>query len=133
MMNEADAAARKKRVARRKFTRDMADFFFRVVQMWIVLALVWYFYRQSGSTFALVTSLVLTLALLSYTYVTPVYLLEQWEVERGGEAHALAYVGVLVAALLTGTPLLFSDMVIEQINSITHPSVTSPAAHAPHG
>lgn len=128
-----DEKKRKERIATRKLVKEAADFLFRVVQMWIVLALVVFFQRQSGSGLATAVMFALTAALLIYCYVTPINLLEEWEVAQGREGHALMYVGVLAVTVLVGFPLLFSDPILNEMNRITHSVANSPVAHAPHG
>lgn len=123
----------KERIANRKLVKELADFFYRVVQMWIVLALVVYFQRQSGSWLATTAMMVLTSSLLLYCYVSPINMVEEWEVSRGKEPPGLMLVGVLFVTLLVGMPLLFSDPIIDEINRITHASASSPATLQPHG
>ena len=132
-MNKAEKQAKKHRIADRKFIKDGADFLFRVVQMWIVLALVLYIQRATGSGMATLVMLALSAALLLYSYVTPVYLLEEWETARGRTGHALVYLAVLLSTVLVSFPLLFSDPIINEINRITHPAEASKVIQGPHG
>jgi len=135
LVNEIDAldeGARERRIADRKMIRDFADFVFRVVQMWIVLALVVFMQRQTGSAFATAVMLVLSGALFLYCMFTPIFLVEEWEVSRGKELHGIVWLGVLLALVALMLPLMFSDPILEEMNRLAHGSAaTSGAGHHP--
>jgi len=132
-MTDEEKETRKMRVANRKFIRDSADYAFRVVQMWIVLALVLYMQRQTGSNFAAFVMFALTIALFLYCMYSPVNMLEEWEIARGKEGHGLVYVAVLLGGVAFFVPLLASDVIIDEMNRVAHGTASSPAAQTPHG
>lgn len=58
-------------VARWKLVKDLSDMVFRVVQMWVVMALVWFVFLSTRHWFAFVVMTALTVAHLAYTICAP--------------------------------------------------------------
>ena len=111
-------------LAKSKLGKDLADAAFRFVQMYISWALVWYFYTQTKSPFALTIAFAFPPMMFVYVFCAPRAAILEFE-KSAGDKHpifsTLVWIGIIVIAGAAVTAMTFSDIIIADINRLTHP------------
>ena len=111
-------------LAKSKLGKELADAAFRFVQMYIAWALVWYFYMQTKSPFALTIAFAFPPMMFVYVFCAPRAAVMEFE-KSVGDKHpvfsTLVWVGIIAFAGFAVTAMSFSDIIIADINRLTHP------------
>lgn len=111
------------RIARYKLLKDLAEGITRAIQMYIVWALIAYVAQRTTSWPATAATQLMGAAIFAYVYATPVLaLLEFKKASPNSSWFGLALIVSIVVFWGAGIQaLMFSDVMIDAINQITHP------------
>lgn len=111
-------------LAKSRLGKDLSDAAFRFIQMYITWALVWYFYTETKSYFALAISLAFAPMMFLYLFNAPRAAILDFEKAQGDRHPLLAtfvWLGFVLIAAAAVTAMTFSDIIIGDINRLTHP------------
>lgn len=124
-MTEAREGLSASRIARYKLAKDLADIVFRIVQMFLVLALVAYFATATKHWLPLTVQMILAPALLAYIFFAPTHAMMEFD-KATEDGHpiigGLVWAAIIAAAALCSTTLTFADNIVAEVNALTHPA-----------
>ncbi len=121
------------RIARYKLLKDLSEGVTRAIQMYVVWALVIYAAKQLGTWPAHLAMHVMAIAIFVYVVETPVLALLEFQKASPGKQIGVYLLGALVAvAIFWGMgiqALMWSDVIVDAINKLTHPTLAAVVAH----
>lgn len=121
-MKDFEETAGERGLSNMKLAAELAELVFRVVQMWIVFALVTWFWRETGSILSAAVAFVLGGAMVVYCWFKPFTLIAEWQNSREGGPSALIWYGWIAGAVLLMCPLFAADPILAAMVEMQHPS-----------
>lgn len=121
------------RLSRAKLFKDLCDAAFRVIQMYLVWALVWFFYERTGHWFAFSVAFFLVGVMFAYSAsATQMAWLEfdNATKDRYPRWKFVAYILIIVWLACVFSALQNADPVVAVINDLTHPQHLSSQGRA---
>lgn len=101
-----------------KLLKELCDFFFRVVQMWVVLAAIWFVHVTLDSALTFVVSGFLVCVLAGYSLFAPQAIIMEWRETKGHRTYGHGgYIVQAICFVIALSPLMWIDPIIAGINS----------------
>ena len=119
-----------KALAKAKLGKDIADAAFRLVQLYFVMALVFYFWRETGHWIGAVANMFVGAIMVLHLFNAPSAALLEFEKSYDGVpvwAVVVMWGTFILFAAMTLLLLIHSDGIVIRINDLMHPaSLTQP-------
>jgi len=104
-----------------KLLKELCDFFFRVVQMWVVLAAIWFIHVALDSALAFVVAGFLVCVLFGYSLFSPQAIIMEWRETKGHRTYGRGgYFVQMLCFVIALSPLTWIEPIIAGINSASH-------------